>query len=111
MNPERQTPRDHLLARHATATPQLDALRRAALPAPASAPALGWREVLRELFRPHRAAWCSLAATWVLLALFHFTHPRPVRDPAAVAPSPAALAAWLGQFSTHDTLAQVDPHP
>ena len=107
MNPDHRTPRDWLLARHAAATPQLDTLRRAALPAPE----ITWREFLREIFRPNRLAWRSLAAAWLLLVLFHLTHTRPARDPKTVAPSPEAVALWLNQLKSHETFAQIDRQP
>ena len=50
--------RELILARHQSATPRLDELRRAALPA--APPTEG--AFLRELFAPHRVAWRALAA-------------------------------------------------
>lgn len=108
MNPDdNKTPRDWLLARHAAASPRLDALRRAALPPPA----LSWGDFLREVFRPHRTAWRALAAAWVVLALFHLARPTPAPAPQFPAPSPAALAKWLAQLKSNETLAQIDRHP
>ena len=107
MNPDHQTPRDWLLARHAAITPQLDTLRRAALPEPS----LTWREFLREIFRPHRVAWRSLAAAWLLLALFSLTRHHSAPDPKATAPSPEAVALWLAQLQSHETFAQIDRRP
>ena len=106
MNPDSKTPRDWLLSRHAAATPKLDALRRAARPEAS----ITWRDFLRELFRPHRRAWQSLVAAWLLLLLFHLAHPRPALDPNMPTPSPEAVALWLTELNSHETFAQIDGH-
>jgi hypothetical protein len=97
-----KTPRDWLLDRHRMEVPELNALRRAALPSPSS-----WQ----NLFGPHRRAWRLLAAVWVTLALFHFTIGRPPRSAKASSPSPAMLAAWMTQFGFHDSILQIDRLP
>ena len=101
-----KTPRDWLLARHDTATPRLDVLRRAALP-PAS---MTLREALREIFRPHRIAWRTLACVWLMLALFHLMAKEPSPTSTLPPPSPEAAAAWIAQLKSqsHETLTQVD---
>jgi hypothetical protein len=102
-----KTPRDWLLARHADATEPLDALRRNALPPARST----LRDALHELFHPHRTAWRVLAVAWVALALFHLTTGRRALPPASSVPSAEAVAAWIAQFQSHETLVQVDrPH-
>ncbi len=101
--------RDHLLARHAAATLRLDALRRSALP-PAD---VAWREVLRELFRPHRAAWRALAFAWLVLLVLQFAVVNPASPPALAgpAPSPEAVAAWFAQLDSNETLTQIAQIP
>ncbi len=106
MNPDNKTPRDWLLARHTAATPQLDALRRAALPSPA----ITWRVFVRELIQPNRAAWRTLAAVWFALVVFHFTIGRA--DAGRLPdPPPAVFAAWLASLSTHELTLQTDSAP
>ena len=104
MNEKPSSPRARLLARHASMTPRLDALRRAALPV---VPAQSWRAVLHELFFPQRVAWGALATVWIGLAVFHLTLGRP---PATTSPAiPVdAVAAWLNQLKSNETLAQID---
>ncbi len=88
-----------LLARHAAATPQLDALRQAVLsatlarhtaenaPVPAS-------QLLRALFLPHRRLWTTLAATWALLLALRLLNPAPTPSPfAATDPQLATTSA------------------
>ncbi len=94
-----KSPRDWLLSRHTTATPQLDTLRRAALPEPP----LSFREVLGEIFRPHRNAWRALAAVWVALLAFHFATHRPALAPTL---TPEAAITQLKLLTSHATLAQ-----
>lgn len=104
---EPTTPRDHLLARHASARPRLDALRLAALPSPI----VSWRRFAIELFRPHRRAWQVIAVVWLSLLAWNFPFAR-TRASAPVTPAPPeAVAAWLSQFKTHAPLAQIDPRP
>jgi len=99
-----KTPRELLLARHAHSTERLDALRRNVLSPTRSS----LRDVLHELFHPHRIAWRVLAATWVALALFHLTTERPALPPSSPVPSAEAVAAWIAQFKSHETFVQVD---
>ena len=104
---ESRTPRDLLLNRRATALPQLDALRRAALPALA----FSWRQFTGELFRPHRHVWQVIACVWLGLLAWNFSFARAANPSAAVAPPPPeAVTAWLNQLKTHAPLAQIDPH-
>ncbi|MEI6861462.1 MAG: hypothetical protein WCL04_04340 [Verrucomicrobiota bacterium] len=100
--------RDHLLARHAAA-PRLDELRRAALP-PAD---VTWGGFLRELFRPHRAAWRALAVVWLVLLVLQFTVVNSARPPvlAGPGPSPEAVAAWFDQLNSNETLTQIAQIP
>lgn len=107
MSDDPKSPRDWLLARHADATPRLNELRRAALPSPTPTPT--WREVLGELFRPHRHAWRALAVVWIALLVFHLTLGRPT--PATTStptPAPEAMIAWFRQLQSHETLAHLD---
>ncbi len=101
--------RDHLLARHAAATPALDALRRAALP-PAE---ISWREFLLELFRPHRAAWRMLTLTWCALIAFQLLVAGPARPPAPTGPtpSPEAVAALFAQFNADEITSRIAQIP
>jgi hypothetical protein len=104
---ESKSPRDWLLARHANAERQLDVLRRAALPVMSP----GWRDVLRELFRPHRRAWQALAIVWTGVLAFHFTLGRPRSSAELNPPPPAAIDAWLKQMNSYDAIAQMDHRP
>jgi hypothetical protein len=107
MSDQPKSPRDWLLARHAGATPRLDELRRAALPT--LTPSLTWREFFGELFRPHRLAWRTLAAVWIVLLVFHLAlgRPSPSSKPTP-APAPEAMIAWFRQLQSHETLAHLD---
>jgi hypothetical protein len=104
-----QSTRDWLLARHASATPQLDALRRAALPR--AAEEINWREFLARVFRPHRLAWRTLAAVWLVLAALHLAQQRAGSTAARSTTSSEAFATWLRQAKTHEALAQISRHP
>lgn len=112
MKPD-QSPRALLLERSAAAAPRLDALRRAALPPAEITPG----EFLAEIFRPHRIAWRTLAAVWLLLLALQLAVVNPARPPAFAgpAPSPQAVAAWFAQLNLnpnpYETLAQTDRHP
>ena len=96
-----QSPRDWLLARHAEAEPELDALRRAALPKIRS----GWRGIGRELFWRDRFVWVALAAVWVVISAVRLSQspisqppPRAVRD----------AGAWLSSNSQINALLELD---
>ena len=104
---ESRTPRDWLLARHAPANPGLDRIRRDALPTPS----MTWRDFLRELFSPDRTAWRTLAIVWLGLIAMHFTLGRLPRPTLANPPPPDAVAAWLAQLKSNETLAQIDRRP
>lgn len=107
-----QTPRDWLLARHASASPQLDALRRAALPnATSPAEDITWREFLARIFRPHRLAWRALAAVWIALVALHLSQPRGSAPADRSTLSPETVATWFRQTKTHEALAQINRHP
>jgi len=106
-------PRDLLNARHAAAEPRLDALRRAVIAdlATESAAALPWwSRAWHEVFFVSRHAWCGLAATWLLIALWEFSpaagigtrHPAPTVDrelSSSIASQRELLRAELG---THE---------
>jgi hypothetical protein len=107
------TPREILLARHRSAAPKLDAIRREVLSAEfiregrrvavpkfrvadtATLPLLVWR----ELIFPCRRTWTALAAVWVALFIFNVSQ----RDKSELAtrklppPSPEAIMAWRQQ--------------
>ena len=106
-DPNPKSPRDWLLARHTRASPQLDALCRAALPTPE----ITWREFLVELFRPHRRVWQTLAIVWVGLLALHFTFQRPTPSILVSPPGPEAVAVWLAQLKSNETFAQIGHHP
>jgi hypothetical protein len=103
---DEKTPRDWLLDRHISVAAQIDALRRASLPAATPSPV----GILREIFRPHRTAWRVLATAWLLLLVFRLTVGRPIPGPALPQPSPDAVAAWFAQLKSHETFAQTDRH-
>ena len=107
MNDNRHTPRDLLLTRHAPKTATLDALRRAALPPPD----LTWLDLLREIFTPHRTAWSALAAMWLLLAVFHLTHPVSTPPTGSPITSPATYTALLRDLKSYETFSQIDQNP
>ena len=77
-----KTPRDVLLQRHQAAQPQLDQIRRAVVAnlkeCPAareqSLPVAVALKLWRELVWPCRRTWAGLAATWLVLIVFNFTH-------------------------------------
>ncbi len=100
-----QSPRDWLLARHASVRPQLDALRRAELPRPG----LTWREFTVQLFAPHRRLWQALALTWFALLVLRFVSPETAPSGPARPSVPAALVNWRDQSHLHDALAQTSP--
>lgn len=104
---EPKSPRDWLLARQARAEPQLDALRRDALPRSSKV----WRTILAELFRPHRHLWQALACLWLGMAVFHLATRTSRPAQPTEAPSAAAVAQWFAQLKTHDTFAQIDRRP
>lgn len=105
-----KTPRDWLLARYARATPQLDLLRREALP---RAPGAGeLRELGLLLFDLHRRLWSVVAATWAVLLLLHFTVARTSPPTDQPTPPREAVAAWLAELNSHGNLfAQNDRGP
>lgn len=86
-----RTPREILLARHQAATPKLDAIRRVALrelnneetkaqrwPASFVALFLGCSQKLwRELIWPCRRTWAGLAAVWLVILAFNWSHSGP----------------------------------
>lgn len=96
-----KTPREWLLARHATEQATLDALRRAALPAPE----LDTLAFLRELFVPVRAVWGSLAVVWLALLVFWSLSPKPA--PLTPSSSPS-LSSASPQFCLSTSNAQID---
>ena len=93
----KQSLRQLLLARHAGATPELDAIRRAVLPEPR----LTGRAFLRELFVPARGLWTTLGAVWI--AILVLSAAQPPRPPSA--PPPAELlAAWSNPQTQLDAI-------
>jgi len=88
-----KTPRDILFARHQTAAPKLDAIRREVLAAELnnqetkeqSQPSnfVAWflccsNKFWQELIWPSRRIWTGLAATWILIFVFNLSQ----RDPS-----------------------------
>jgi len=76
-----QSPGRWLLERHAATVPELDALRRAALPEPR----LSGREFLRELFLPSRPVWTAVAAAWIAVFALNASQPSRPKPPRPVA--------------------------
>jgi len=68
----KRTTRDLILARHASALPELDARRRALL-APRVTRIQSVGTVLRELYWPVRRVWLGLGIAWALLLVLNFT--------------------------------------
>jgi hypothetical protein len=66
------------------------------------------REIFSAIFRPHRVAWRTLAAVWIALLVFQLTIRSGTLHPTTPAPSPELVAAWFSQFSSNETLSQVD---
>lgn len=101
------SPREWLLARHEAVAVRLDAIRLSRLPPePCS-----WRDFLRELFLPQRTAWTALAAVWVALGIVHLAQRSTRSVPTAVPPRPEAVAEWLRQIKSHESLAQAYRRP
>ncbi len=100
--------RDLLLARHRTAEAQLDAARREIVDGIGATRDYSWSELLRALFGPQRTLWLALATVWLALAAIRFSV-RPTSN-ASASPSlpPAAIAVWLAQHHSHETLAHLD---
>lgn len=74
-----KTPREILLARHQAVEPRLDEIRRAFVagfsphPAPETENPLALR-LWRELIWPCRRTWAGLAAAWLVILLFNYSH-------------------------------------
>ena len=106
-----KTPRDILFARHQTAAPKLDAIRREVLNAEfrerrraavpkfsaadtATLPILVWR----ELIFPCRRIWMGLATVWVLLFIVNFSqHDGSQTIIAKSAPTPEMMMTFRDQ--------------
>ena len=107
-----KTPRDILLARHQSATPKLDAMRREivaelnnegtrkqSFPAVSVSSFLGCsKNIWHELILPSRAIWAGLAAVWVLIITANYSmrdHSQP--QMAVATPSPQMILAFRQQ--------------
>ncbi|MBI3851091.1 MAG: hypothetical protein HY298_12560 [Verrucomicrobia bacterium] len=92
-----KTPREILLQRHQAVTPKLDEIRRAVVAnlkeCPAaheqSLPVAVALKLWRELVWPCRRTWAGLAATWLVLVVFNFTHAERTKDVATKSTTPA----------------------
>lgn len=118
-------PRDLLNARHAAAEPRLDALRRAViadLARKSTATVPWWSRAWHEVFFVSRHAWCGLAATWLLIALWEFSpatrigtrHPAPTVDSelrSSIASQRELLRAELGAHEPASAAPEKRPHP
>lgn len=118
-------PRDLLNARHAAAEPRLDALRRAIiadLAKKTAATVPWWSRAWHEVFFVSRHAWCGLAATWLLIALWEFSpasgirarHPAPTVDrelSRSIASQRELLRAELGAHEPASAAPEKRPHP
>jgi hypothetical protein len=90
-----KTPRDILFARHQSAAPKLDAIRREVLSAEfhnenqipifVNFPLALWR----ELFWPCRRIWAGLAAIWILIFAVNFSQRDKLEMTAGKAPLPS----------------------
>ncbi len=118
-------PRDLLNDRHAAAEPRLDALRRAViadLATESAATRPWWSRAWHEVFFVSRHAWCGLAATWLLIALWEFSpttgmgtrHPAPTVDRelrSSIASQRELLRAELGAHEPASAAPEKRPHP
>jgi hypothetical protein len=90
-----KTPRETLLARHRSAEPQLDAIRRRVLtPAEENQPqeesALSRViESCREFFRVPRIAWVGFAAAWLVIITLNLASSDAPQTNVAVVKAPA----------------------
>ena len=103
----KKTPRDILLSRHATATPQLDQLRHATL---AEATPIPTRQLLHALFFPQRRLWLGLAAAWIVIVAFHVTQ-RPANRPSNSFSSKLYASNWsANQTHLHALLSETNAY-
>lgn len=108
-----KTPREILLSRHAYATPQLDALRRAALHHVTPAGQPFFAQLWRELFWSPRRVWAGLAAAWLVIIAANWSMGEPA---SSAAPPPTAsaerLALWRQQLELRrELLGSLPPDP
>jgi hypothetical protein len=101
-----KTPRDILLARHQTAAPKLDAIRRTVVTgldhqvtkSPSEPNFLvswclrGFNKFWQELIFPCRRIWTGLAAVWILLCVVNFSQRGNSQTLPAKSSPPMALA-------------------
>jgi hypothetical protein len=86
-----KTPRDILFARHQSAEPKLDAIRRDVLNVEfregrrVAVPILIWR----ELIFPCRRIWAGLATVWILIFMVNFSQHDPSELMARKTPPPS----------------------
>ncbi len=88
-------PREILLARHQSASPKLDALRREVVaglltsgqPCPTESTASLFTQFWRELILPCRRIWTGLVVVWLCLILFNLSQPSSAHPVIANAAS------------------------
>lgn len=109
MNPDRRTPREWLLDRHASRQSDLDRIRQAAVASETTDTGADTvAALIRALVKPNAFAWGMLAAIWAALLAFHVAKPtRPISSQGTRV-GPAAVAAFLQQLKNNDRLAQID---
>ena len=112
-NPHARSLGTRLLARHASADPQLDAIRRAILARRAadSAP-VSISQLLPALFAPHCRLWAALAATWLLLFALQLSRASsdPIPPPSPTFAHSSAPRSTYPPFATHFAEYQAQLH-
>jgi hypothetical protein len=119
---EMKTPREILLARHQTAVPKLDAIRREMIDglnhqgtkAPNSVLVLvswclgGSNKLWQELVLPSRRIWSGLAAVWVLIFAVNFVQREPA-SAGKISAAPAMMSLREQQRWMNEPFAEREP--
>ncbi len=123
-----KTPREILLARHQTAVPKLDAVRRETIAglnhqgtkAPSGVLVLvswclgGSNKLWQELVLPSRRIWSGLATVWILILAVNFAQREPVAA-GKFSTAPAMMSfreqqRWMNElFAERGSIADAEP--